>query len=105
MLSIAIVAIVLMILLKTFSDEDIGFGAAFVVSLVASIGTVVLANVLAAVMGIYGVLLATVIAAILLGATVSLLYGVEIKRAMAIGGIFILAHIGVSIGFFFMFSV
>ncbi len=99
MLGIAIDALVLMVLLKTINDEDIGFGMSIVVALVASVGTTVLAIGLAAVMGIAGIAVAAIIAAALLGVAVSALFGVEIKRSFLIGGIFMLVHIGVGIGF------
>jgi len=103
MLGIAIDALVLMVLLKTISDEDIGFGTSILVALVASIGTTVLAIGLAAMMGIAGIAVAALIAAALLGVAVSLLFGVEIKRAFLIGAIFMVVHIGVGIGFQMMF--
>ena len=103
MLGIAIDALVLMVLLKTISDEDIGFGTSILVALVASIGTTILAIGLASMMGIAGIAVAALIAAALLGVAVSLLFGVEIKRAFLIGAIFMVVHIGVGIGFQMMF--
>lgn len=104
MLGIAIDAFVLIILLKTISEEDIGFGIAFVIALVASIGATILAVALASAMGLAGIVVAVVIAAALLGATVSAMFGVEIKRSFLIGGIFILVHIGTAVGFYFAFQ-
>jgi hypothetical protein len=103
MLGIAIDALVLMVLLKTISEEDIGFGTAIIVGLVVSIGTALLAIGLAALMGIAGVVVAAIIAAALLGIAVSAMFGVEIKRSFLIAGIFMLVHIGVGIGFQLMF--
>jgi hypothetical protein len=103
MLGIAIDALVLMVLLKTVNDEDVGFGISIIVALVASIGTTILAIGLAAVMGIAGIALAALIAAVLLGIAVSALFGVEIKRSFLIGAIFMVVHIGVGIGFQLMF--
>jgi len=102
MLGIAIDALVLMVLLKAINDEDIGFGTSVVVALVASIGTTVLAFGLMSVMGITGIVVAGVIAAALLGVAVSALFGVEIKRSFLIGIIFMVVHIGFSIGFILM---
>ena len=99
MIGIAIDAVVLVVLLKTFNDEDIGFGIAFVVALVAAIGTTILAIALAAVMGIAGIFIGAAIAAGLLGIAISALYGVEIKRSFLIAVIFMVVHIGVGIGF------
>lgn len=103
MLGIAIDAFVLMVLLKTINGEDIGFGTSIVVALVASIGATLLAIGLAAVMGIAGIAVAAIIAASLLGVAVSAMFGVEIKRSFLIGGIFMVVHIGVGIGFQLMF--
>jgi len=103
MLGIAIDAVVLIALLKIINEDDIGFGTAFVVALVASIGTTVLAIGLAAAMGLGGIVVAAVIAALLLAIAVSALFGVEIKRSFLIGGIFMLVHIGVGVGFQLLF--
>jgi hypothetical protein len=105
MLGIVIDAAVLMVLLKTINDDEIGFGTSIVVSLVAAIGTTLLAKALATVMGIAGIAVAAIIAAALLGVAVSALFGVEIKRSFLIGAIFVVVHIAVGIGFHFMFRV
>ncbi len=47
---------------------------------------------------------AAIIAAALLGIAVSALFGLEIKRAFLIGGIFMLVHIGFGIGFWLLFG-
>jgi len=99
MIGIAIDAIVLIVLLKTIVDEEVGFLKACVISLVASIGTSVLAVVLAAVMGIAGIVVAALIGAALLGVAVSAMFGAEMKRALAIGGVFTLIHVAVGVGF------
>jgi len=98
MLLIAIDAAVLMGLLKTISDEDLPFGTAFIIALVASIGTSILAILLASVIGIAGIFAAVAIAAALLGVTVSAMCGVEIKRSLLIGGIFVVVHVATAIG-------
>lgn len=98
MLLIAIDAAVLIGLLKTMSDEDLPFLTAFMIALVASIGTSILAILLASVIGLAGLFVAVVIAAALLGVTVSAMCGVEIKRSFAIGAIFIVVHVATAIG-------
>lgn len=103
MIGIAIDALVLMVLLKTMNDDDVGFGTSILVSIVASIGTGLLAFGLGSVMGIAGVLLAAIIAAALLGVAVSALFGVEIKRSFLIGAIFMVVHIVIGVGFQLMF--
>jgi len=102
MLGIIIDAAILMLLLYTINDQDIGFGISIVVALIASIGTAVLAVGLVGLMGVAGIAVAGVIAAVLLGVAVSAIFGVEIKRSFLIGVIFIVVHIGVGIGFHVM---
>jgi hypothetical protein len=104
MLGILIDAVVLIVLLKTIVDEDVGLLKACLISVVASIVTSVLASVLFAAIGIAGVALGALIGAALLGVAVSAMVGAEIKRAMAIGGIFTLVHIFVAAGFYFLWS-
>lgn len=99
MIGIIIDALVLMTLLKTLNDEDIGLGTSILVALAASVGTTVLAVALASMMGIAGIAVAAVVAAILLGVAVSALFGVEIKRSFLIGIIFMVVHIGIGVGF------
>ena len=99
MLLLALDAIVLILLLKGLSDEEIGFGSAFVAALLAAIGTSVLASILMEILGLSGVAVAVVIAAGILGAALSSVYGVELKRSFLIGGIFILVHLAIRIGF------
>ena len=98
-LEIAIDAAILVFLLKTINEDDVEFGTAFLVALVTSIGTAILAALLSWLMGVAGVILAAIAAAALLGVAVSALFGVEIKRSFLIAGIFMVANIGVGIGF------
>ncbi len=87
-----------MVLLKAVNDDDIGFGVSLLISLVASIGTNLLTFALVSAMGLAGLGLAAVIGAVLLGVSVSALFGVEIKRAFLVGGAFVAVHLGVAIG-------
>jgi hypothetical protein len=63
MLGLIIDALVLVILLKTFHEEDIGFGTASIVAVVAALGTAALAIGCAVAIGPVGIYLGTVIAA------------------------------------------
>lgn len=103
MLGIAIDALLLIVLLQAINEDNIGFGTAFIVALVASIGTAVLASVLVASIGFAGILVAPIIAAALIGVALSTLVGVEIKRAFFIGGIFMLVRICIGVAFQLMF--
>ncbi|MFN0050792.1 MAG: hypothetical protein ACKV0T_01285 [Planctomycetales bacterium] len=99
MLGILIDAVVLIVLLNVISDEEMGLGKACLIAFVASVGTWLLAFGLGLALGIAGVVIAASLAAGLLGVAVSAMFGVEIKRAMAIGGIFIVIHFAVGFGF------
>ncbi len=104
MLGILIDAAVLMVLLKTVSDQDVDFVTAVIVAIVAAIGTTALAFGLVSMMGIAGIIVAAIAAAAGLGIAVSALFGVEIKRSFLIGAIFMVVHIGVGVGFQLMLS-
>lgn len=99
MLGIAIDAAVLIFLLQTINQDEIGFGTAFLVALVASVGTLLLAIGFASFMGLAGLFVGAIVAAVLLGVAVSALFGVEIKRSFLIAGIYMVVHIGVGLGF------
>jgi hypothetical protein len=90
MLPIIIDAVALIALLKVVSDEEVGFGAACLLSIVAL--------ALIAGIGFAGILAAAVIAAALFGLAVSAMYGVEIKRSLLIGGVFVVVHIATAVG-------
>lgn len=102
MLAIGIDALALMVLLKTISDDDIELDTSIAIALVASIGTKLLALGLGPLMGIAGIAVASVIAAISLGVAVSAMFGVEIKRSFLIGAIFMVVHVCVGLAFQFM---
>lgn len=98
MILVALDAVVLLFLLKIINDDDIGFGIAFVIALVASIGTSLLAYGLVSAMGISGLLVAAAIGASLLGVAIAALFGVELKRASLIGILFVVVHVGAAMG-------
>jgi hypothetical protein len=93
-----------MLLLKTINEEDVGFGTAFLVSFVTAIGATVLAIGLVSLMGMAGIVVAALLAAAILGVAVSALFGMEIKRAFLVAGIFVVAHVAVSAGVNMMLS-
>ena len=97
MLGLIVDAAVLMILLKNFSGEDVGFITALIVALVAALVTYGLAIGLAGPLGAGGIVVAALIGAAGVGIAVSALFGVEIKRSFLIGAIFIAVHIGIGI--------
>jgi hypothetical protein len=85
-------------LLAAFQEEELSFGFAAIMALVTSLITFALAYVLFQAMGLSGVFLALFIAAVLLGIALSALYGMEIKRAVMVAGIFMVAHMVISYG-------
>lgn len=95
---IGVDAVVLALLLRTLSDEDLNFRTAFYVAAVASLGNLVLAASLTAAMGTVGIIVAAIIVALLIALAVSALFGVEIKRSCLIGAIFMLVHIAMGVG-------
>ena len=99
MIGLAIDAVVLIFLLQTINQDNIGLGTALIVALVAAVGTSVLAIGLVALMGTAGLFVAAILAALLLGVAISALFGVEIKRSFLIGGLFMLVHMGVAVAF------
>ena len=99
MLVIAIDAAVLIFVLQAISNDELDFITAAIVAFVAAVGTNLLAFGLASAMGTMGAILTLVLAPVLLGAAMSLLFGIEIKRAVLAGVIFLATHIGVSLMF------
>lgn len=101
---IIIDAATLIILLQVVQEESMSFLTAAIISFVAAIGTGVLAMILLQAMGILGLIVAGLIGAAGVGVAVSALFGVEIKRAMLIGGIFVAVHIAASVTLQLMMS-
>lgn len=100
LLNIVINAVILMVAIKAFTDEDVGFGSSAILGIGASIIAVLLLFGLANVIGgIPALIVASIITAALIGVAVSAMYGIEIKRSMLVGVIFMVANIAV--GFFF----
>lgn len=104
MLMIFLDALVLMALIKGINDDEVNLVTAMIIGVVAAVGTSVLAFALVSAMGLTGIFLAGIIAAGALGIAVSAMYGVEIKRSMMIGLIFMVFHIGSRLGLHFAFS-
>lgn len=102
MCGIVIDAVILMVILMFAGERDIGFFRAAFAALVWAVGTTLLSFALGAMLGIIGVLVAAVIGAALLGLAVSIIFGVALKRALIIAGIFLLVHIGVYVAAMFL---
>jgi hypothetical protein len=90
---IAIDALMVIVLSKTLAEREIGFWAAALIGLVASTATTILANKLMTAIGVAGIIVAAVIAALFLGMGLVWAYGVKIKRACLGGAIFSAVHL------------
>lgn len=99
MIGVAIDAVILIVLMKTLSDAEVGIGGMILTAILTSIGTLALALALASVMGVAGVFVAALLAAVGLGLALSRFYGIDVRRAFLIGGTFMVAHIAVGIAF------
>ena len=93
-------AAILMVLIQIFSgDEEVSLLTTFIIALVSSVVTGILAMALVAAIGFAGIVVAAAIAAVALGVVISAVFGLEINRSFAVAGIFMVAHIAVGIGF------
>jgi hypothetical protein len=98
-LLILIDAAVLVAMLKSITDDDISFGLACGLALGAAVAVAA---------GIYGLaqpmgpLMALIVVAngvgIILGVLISALFGTPLKQSFMVAGVFVLVHIGLSIG-------
>jgi hypothetical protein len=102
MIGIAIDAAVLILLIKSISDDDVSWGFPVLISIVAAIAVSVLAMWLVPMMGLLGLIIAANIVGLLVGLAVSALYGTEIKRSFMVGGIFVLVHLSVAFLFIWL---
>lgn len=98
MLMLLIDAVVLIVLLKAFNDEELSLIKAGLTALLTSIGTLILVIALVSVMGPWGLLPAVTAAAVLLGLAISAMFGIDVKRSILIAGIFIAVHVVLSLG-------
>jgi hypothetical protein len=98
LLILIIDAAVLIGLLKAITDDDVGFGIAFVLALGTALGVGLLAMALNASLGPWwALIIAANVGGLLLGIAISALFGTEIKRSFFVGGIFVLVHIVVAV--------
>ncbi|MFO7904094.1 MAG: hypothetical protein R6U98_15630 [Pirellulaceae bacterium] len=99
MLAILADAVIFMAVLKIVNNEEVEFLTSLIVAFVAAIVANLLVIGLATLMGVAGAILGLIIVGVLLGIAVSAMFGTEIKRSFLAGGLFILVHFAVSIGF------
>ncbi|PHS18444.1 MAG: hypothetical protein COA78_02135 [Blastopirellula sp.] len=99
LIGLLIEALVLMALLKTFNDDDLGLGSAFALAIGTSIITALAMAGFVSLIGLPGIIVAAVLAALSLGIVISFFLGSDLKQACIIGGIFMVVHIVVAIIF------
>jgi len=105
MLGIILDAVVLIVLLKTMVDEDVGIGTACLVALGASIAVFAIAAGLEPFIGLFfAISIAASVSAAILGVIVSAMFGVELKQACVIGVIFTVVHTAIWFGMAFLFA-
>lgn len=92
MLLILIDAAILLGLLSSLGGEEIEFLVSLVVAFVTAIGVYALTLAMLTLMGAQGLFVASLLAVALLGAAISWLWGVEIKRSMLIAFLFLVIH-------------
>jgi hypothetical protein len=98
MLMLLVDAVVLIVLLKAFNDDEISLLKAALTALLTSIGTLILVVAFVSFMGPWGLIPAVTAAAVLLGLAISAMYGIDVKRSILIAGIFIAVHVVLSLG-------
>ncbi len=94
MIGMAIDALLVIAILKTVADREIGFWTAALIGLVASTATTALANRLIISIGHAGIIAAAPVAALLLAMGLIWGYGVNVKRACLGAATFTVVHLG-----------
>ena len=89
---------ILLALVEWLGDDAIDFTSAAVVAFIATAGATVAGYFLRSSLGDWSIVAALLIAAVLVGALLLLKYGVELKRAFLIGGLFVVGCIAWKFG-------
>jgi hypothetical protein len=97
MLMILIDAGVLIGLVSLFQEEELSLGLAAVLAFITAIVTWGLVYGLVQAMGPAGLYVGLLVAAALLGVALSALFGMELKRAIMVAGIFMAVHFVLSL--------
>lgn len=95
MLVLLLEAVLLISLLKMMVDEEISLLGAAGIALLTSIATTLLAMALITQIGIAGLFIAVAVSCGALGAALSAMFGIEIKRAFLIAGIFLAGDLAI----------
>lgn len=105
MLGLILEAMILIGLIKIFTDDDVGFWKPVGIALLTAIATAVLAGVFFEMLGLWGIVVGVTLAAALLAGLLTLLFGIEFKNSSIIGVAFVFIHVGIQVLFYFMFHV
>ncbi len=95
MLQLLLDSVVLIALLKSFNDEEMGLLKACLTSLFFSILTGVLAILFVVAIGPIGLFVGLALSAGLIGLVISWMFGIDVQRSILIGVIFIAAHFAI----------
>lgn len=94
MLGLLVSGLVLMVLLQVFSNDELDFWPAVIYVFVASIVSGIVHALIVSALGPNGVYLSIALVTVLIGVSLSALWGLDLKRATIIGAIFMAFQIG-----------
>ena len=95
MLLLLLDTVVLMAMLKWLCDEEMSILWGIVFSFLSALGTLLIVAVSVLLLGFWGgLILGLVVSGAIIGVAVSYFFGVEIKHAWLIAGVFLSVHFG-----------
>lgn len=103
MLVLALEAVILITLIKMFTDNEVGFWTPLFIALVSAIATAALGQFLIPALGLWGIPISVILSALILAGLLTVVFGTELKQSMIIGVVFVCAHIAIHVAFYFMF--
>lgn len=96
MLLLFLDAVVLIGLLKSFNDDEMGLLKACLTSLLFAILTAIITGLLVVAIGLAGLFVGLAVSAGPIGLSISYMFGIDVQRSILIGAIFVAAHFGMS---------
>jgi hypothetical protein len=97
MLLLLLDTVVLMAMLKWLCDEEMSLLWGIVFSFLSALGTLLIVAVGVVLLGFWGgLVLGFVVSGAIIGVTLSYFFGIEIKQACLIAGVFLAVHFGTS---------
>ena len=98
LLGYLISALILLVIIKMFTGEDVGFGSAFIAALIAGIVGGLLARLaLLGIGGVPGIAVASIIQFVVTAVAVQLVCSTDVKRVLMIAGTYMVVCIGLTI--------